>query len=51
VWAIADSKREGYLGFKEFVISMQVLFVIKRKKFALSKLNPNQFLDPNSFEL
>ncbi|XP_073224447.1 EH domain-containing protein 1-like isoform X2 [Cicer arietinum] len=25
VWAIADSKREGYLGFKEFVISMQLV--------------------------
>ncbi|KAA3472548.1 EH domain-containing protein 1-like isoform X1 [Gossypium australe] len=23
VWAIADSKRQGYLGFKEFVIAMQ----------------------------
>ncbi|TKY46952.1 EH domain-containing protein 1 [Spatholobus suberectus] len=25
VWAIADSKREGYLGFKEFVIAMQLI--------------------------
>ncbi|CAK8565665.1 unnamed protein product [Lathyrus sativus] len=25
VWGIADSKREGYLGFKEFVISMQLV--------------------------
>ncbi|KAG4923857.1 hypothetical protein AAZX31_18G086700 [Glycine max] len=25
VWAIADSKREGYLGFKEFVIAMQLV--------------------------
>lgn len=24
VWAIADSKRQGYLGFAEFVIAMQV---------------------------
>lgn len=24
VWAIADSKRQGYLGFKEFVFAMQV---------------------------
>jgi len=24
VWAVADSKREGYLGFREFVIAMQV---------------------------
>lgn len=31
VWAIADSKREGYLGFKEFVISMQVILFIKKK--------------------
>ncbi|KAA3474725.1 EH domain-containing protein 1-like isoform X2 [Gossypium australe] len=23
VWAIADSKRQGYLGFKEFVIAMK----------------------------
>ncbi|KAK7316795.1 hypothetical protein RJT34_00518 [Clitoria ternatea] len=25
VWAIADSKREGYLDFKEFVIAMQLI--------------------------
>lgn len=25
VWAIADSKRQGYLGFKEFVTAMQVV--------------------------
>ncbi|RDX87356.1 EH domain-containing protein 1, partial [Mucuna pruriens] len=25
VWAIADSKREGYLGFREFVIAMQLI--------------------------
>nr|GEX56819.1 hypothetical protein [Tanacetum cinerariifolium] len=25
VWAIADSKRQGYLGFKEFIIAMQLL--------------------------
>jgi len=25
VWAIADSKRQGYLGFKEFITAMQVL--------------------------
>ncbi|XP_027341084.1 EH domain-containing protein 1-like [Abrus precatorius] len=25
VWAIADSKREGYLGFKDFVIAMQLI--------------------------
>jgi EH domain-containing protein 1 len=24
VWAIADSKRQGYLGFAEFVTAMQV---------------------------
>jgi len=51
VWAIADSKREGYLGFKEFVISMQVILFIKKKYFALSNLNANQFLDSNPFEL
>lgn len=26
VWAIADSKRQGFLSFKEFVLAMQVLF-------------------------
>ncbi|XP_022159417.1 EH domain-containing protein 1-like [Momordica charantia] len=25
VWAIADSKREGYLGFKEFITAMQLV--------------------------
>lgn len=25
VWAIADSKRQGFLGFKEFITAMQVL--------------------------
>ncbi|XP_010544277.1 PREDICTED: EH domain-containing protein 1 [Tarenaya hassleriana] len=25
VWAIADSKRQGYLGFREFVIAMQLV--------------------------
>ncbi|GLU23824.1 hypothetical protein SLE2022_398000 [Rubroshorea leprosula] len=25
VWAIADSKRQGYLGFKEFIIAMQLV--------------------------
>ncbi|XP_027938062.1 EH domain-containing protein 1-like [Vigna unguiculata] len=25
VWAVADSKREGYLGFREFVIAMQLV--------------------------
>jgi EH domain-containing protein 1 len=25
VWAIADSKRQGYLGFQEFIIAMQVV--------------------------
>lgn len=24
VWAIADAKRQGYLGFKEFITAMQV---------------------------
>ena len=24
VWAIADAKRQGYLGFQEFVMAMQV---------------------------
>jgi EH domain-containing protein 1 len=24
IWAIADSKRQGYLGFKEFIVAMQV---------------------------
>lgn len=26
VWAIADSKRQGFLGFNEFVTAMQVIF-------------------------
>lgn len=26
VWAVADSKRQGYLGFNEFVTAMQVLY-------------------------
>ncbi|KAI4306145.1 hypothetical protein L6164_029447 [Bauhinia variegata] len=25
VWAVADSKRQGYLGFKEFIIAMQLV--------------------------
>ncbi|MCI60860.1 EH domain-containing protein 1-like, partial [Trifolium medium] len=25
VWAIADSKRQGYLGFQEFIIAMQLV--------------------------
>ncbi|CAN8268959.1 unnamed protein product [Cochlearia groenlandica] len=25
VWAIADSKRQGYLGFKEFIVAMQLV--------------------------
>lgn len=25
VWAIADSKRQGYLGLNEFIVAMQVL--------------------------
>ncbi|KAG2317539.1 hypothetical protein Bca52824_020661 [Brassica carinata] len=25
VWAIADAKRQGYLGFKEFIVSMQLV--------------------------
>ena len=25
VWAIADSKRQGFLGFREFITAMQVL--------------------------
>jgi hypothetical protein len=24
VWAVADAKRQGFLGFKEFVAAMQV---------------------------
>lgn len=28
VWAIADLKRQGYLGHKEFITAMQVLNVI-----------------------
>jgi hypothetical protein len=24
VWALADSKRQGYLGYREFVTAMQV---------------------------
>lgn len=27
VWAIADSKRQGYLGFKEFITAMQVVVI------------------------
>ncbi|KAG4122787.1 hypothetical protein ERO13_D11G288300v2 [Gossypium hirsutum] len=29
VWAIADSKRQGYLGFKEFVIAMQLVSLVQ----------------------
>lgn len=28
VWAIADSKRQGYLGFTEFITAMQVGSII-----------------------
>lgn len=51
VWAIADSKREGYLGFKEFVISMQVIFFIKMRIIVLSEFDINRFLVLNTFEL
>lgn len=27
VWAIADSKRQGFLGLKEFITAMQVLIL------------------------
>ncbi|GAV85875.1 Dynamin_N domain-containing protein/EF_hand_5 domain-containing protein [Cephalotus follicularis] len=27
VWAIADSKRQGYLGFKEFISAMQLVYL------------------------
>jgi EH domain-containing protein 1 len=29
VWAIADSKRQGYLGFKEFVAAMQLISLVQ----------------------
>lgn len=28
VWAIADSKRQGFIGFKEFTTAMQVVLSI-----------------------
>lgn len=27
VWAMADSKRQGFLGFTEFIVAMQVVNV------------------------
>ncbi|KAI3764246.1 hypothetical protein L2E82_14252 [Cichorium intybus] len=27
IWAIADSKRQGFLGFKEFITAMQLIFL------------------------
>ncbi|CAJ1971440.1 unnamed protein product [Sphenostylis stenocarpa] len=29
VWAIADSKRQGYLGFSEFIIAMQLVSLVQ----------------------
>ncbi|RHN67183.1 putative EH domain-containing protein [Medicago truncatula] len=59
VWAIADSKREGYLGFKEFVISMQISassvtsIIDGLKRLYIQKLKPlevayrfNDFVSP-----
>ncbi|KOM34063.1 hypothetical protein LR48_Vigan02g021300 [Vigna angularis] len=59
VWAIADSKREGYLGFREFVTAMQVpassvtSVIDGLKRLYLQKLKPlevtyryNDFVSP-----
>ncbi|KAM7280845.1 hypothetical protein ACFE04_007979 [Oxalis oulophora] len=43
VWAIADSKRQGYLGFKEFVAAMQLISLAQ----AGHEISPD-LLDGNS---
>ncbi|KAG5064729.1 hypothetical protein JHK85_005912 [Glycine max] len=59
VWAIADSKRQGYLGFTEFIIAMQVplssvtSIIDGLKRLYIQKLKPlevtyrfNDFVSP-----
>ncbi|KAJ4725165.1 EH domain-containing protein 1 [Melia azedarach] len=29
IWAIADAKRQGYLGFKEFIVAMQLVSLVQ----------------------
>ncbi|GJV02064.1 EH domain-containing protein 1-like protein [Tanacetum coccineum] len=41
VWAIADSKRQGYLGFKEFIIAMQACRPLLSLAQAGHELNSN----------
>ncbi|PWA57115.1 EPS15-like protein [Artemisia annua] len=47
VWAIADSKRQGYLGFKEFIIAMQLLSLAQ----AGHELNSNLLKSASDVEL
>jgi len=44
LWALADNKRQGFLGFSEFVSAMQVLYVFnlclsKFLRFCFEKLD------------
>ncbi|GLT38153.1 hypothetical protein SLA2020_124190 [Shorea laevis] len=42
VWAIADSKRQGYLGFKEFIIAMQLVSLAQvGREITFDLLNSN----------
>lgn len=38
VWAVADSKRQGFIGFKEFTTAMQVVLSILFVAFFVRKL-------------
>jgi len=46
VWAIADTKRQGYLGFSDFIIAMQVKMFIH-----FLNINADKFPKSYSFEM
>ncbi|XP_076907579.1 EH domain-containing protein 1-like [Bidens hawaiensis] len=54
VWAIADSKRQGFLGFKEFIIALQLLSLAQAghdvNADALKNIDDVEFLEPPLME-
>ncbi|XP_021766811.1 EH domain-containing protein 1-like [Chenopodium quinoa] len=45
VWALADTKRQGYLGFKEFVAAMQLISLAQAGKELTSDLLSNAAME------
>ncbi|PHT25512.1 EH domain-containing protein 1 [Capsicum baccatum] len=48
VWAIADSKRQGYLGFKEFITEMQLVSLAQAGRAVTSNFSNAEGRSPSA---